>query len=601
MLALLLAVASYAVNPPPRALAADPDTDSYTAVVKYYDNIQMKYIVQHGIDEWWTTTGDIPIGGFTDPSQPGVQLIDQAYCVDATVAFHSSDDTSTTWPAGVTTDTAPGYVVVSPLAVSDSVRANLPSLYWLAVNGFRGERGTTNNNLADIQAAYANLESQYGTQIDETIAIMATKAAIWRYTDPTFALLSTSLTADPENPTPTEHARYQLMIALMRALVNDARTGGPTLTATTLEVVFYDKEAAFTEEYGSYYYGPITATDVVSNAGGSTGTPDNIYLSISGQYASDITFVNAAGPTAVALPEAEAYGSTDKEPYVASGDSFYLKIPADSKALIDAGQPNVNFRYIALHGLGKAADVTYSDTPAIMAYQNPASATGEQSWSYVQAFIGFVNNMQASLYGQGHLFINGSDAAATIDVNKLVLGATDLVDAGSFVLTLEVYDNNLGKWVRVPLIPTDSTADPSGNITGASGLVNASPDGVFSLACDDTAHIYNLPLGNYRISEQTSVDGYTAVHQLDSYDPEPGFEAEAILSPQVAGHNVSFTNTILPKPVVPDTPGTPDDEIPKTDDGAGLPLLLLAVVLAACGGSACVAGMLLRRRRQIND
>ncbi|MDR2586837.1 MAG: thioester domain-containing protein, partial [Coriobacteriales bacterium] len=214
---LLVLVCAFLAFAPQRAEAATPDDSTYYAQVKYYDSIQMKYVVQHGIDEYWTTTGDIPIGGFIDGS--GTRILDQAYCVDATVAFHSASETSTAWPSGVTTDTTnPGYVVVSPLAVSPNVRANLPSLYWLAVNGFRGERGGA-NNLADIRQRYAALETQYGTPIDETIAIMATKAAVWNFTDPTFALLSTSLTKDPANPTPAEAARYKLMVALMRNLV----------------------------------------------------------------------------------------------------------------------------------------------------------------------------------------------------------------------------------------------------------------------------------------------------------------------------------------------------------------------------------------------
>jgi LPXTG-motif cell wall-anchored protein len=571
-----------------KAEAAGPEPSTYTAVVQYYDTIQMKYIVQHGIDDYWTTTGDIPIGGFIDGS--GFNLIDQAYCVDAKVVFHSSPETQTTWPSGVTTDTTPGYVVASPLAVSDNVRANLPSLYWLAVNGFNGQRGGV-NNLADIRANYAALEAQYGTPIDETIAIMATKAAIWHYTDPTFAMLSTSLVPDPANPTPEQKARYELMVALMKDLVNDARIGGTTLTTTTLDVVFNNGSAKFELDGTDYYYGPIEASEQISNAGANAGTPQEVYLTASGMYASDVSFVDGDTAAASPLPVATLYGSQESAPYVVDGGAFYLKIPADSPALIGAYTPSVNFNYFALHGFGKATDVSYDGTPAIMAWQGPAAASeGEQEWTHVQAFIGFVNNMQASLYGQGHLFLRGNNDNASITVSKEVLGATDTVNAGGFVFTLEVYDNNLAQWVPVPLIPGVA---PAGNITGDSGLVGSSPGGVFSLADGNTVQISNLPLGQYRVSEQSSVDGYTTVYQLSSDAEKAGFDATVPLTMQVASRGVTFTNTITPKtPRTPDTPDTPDTTVPATGD-SGMRLLALAAILVAGGMT-----VLLRRRLQ---
>jgi hypothetical protein len=587
-LTLLLAFMVLALSPQ-RAEAAGPDK-AYTAEVKYYDSIQMKYIVQHGIDDFWTTTGDIPIGGFVDGGT-GFSLIDQAYCVDAKVVFHGSSETTTTWPSGVTTDTTPGYVVASPLAVSDSVRANLPSLYWLAVNGFRGERGGT-NNLADIRAAYAGLETKYGTPIDETIAIMATKAAVWRYTDPTFALLSTSLVPDPANPTPQQQARYELMVELMRELVADARTGGSTLVTTTLEVTFDNGGATFMHDTADhrYFYGPIRANELVSNAGGSTGLPQEIYLTASGMYASDVSFVTTASPFAVvtALPAATMHGSDETALYVADGDTFYLMVDENSHALMNPHTSQVAFQYLALHGFGKATDVVYNGTPAIMAWQDPS--TGEQDWEHVQAFIGFVNNMEASLYGEGHLLLKGNNDNASISLEKKVLGATDIVNAGSFVFTLEVYDNSLNGWVPVPLIPGTT---PTSNIVGASGLDAVSPSGVFSLADGDTVTISGLPLGRYRVSEQSSVDGYTAIHQLTSSSAAEGFAAEVVLDLQAASRGITFTNTLTPRtPEVPDEPEEPDipeTPVPATGD-KGLSLMAFAAVLAA-GGVA----VLLRR------
>jgi hypothetical protein len=544
LLVCVLAAAFLAVTPPREAQAAGADTNTYYAEVKYYDNIQMKYIVQHGIDEYWTTTGDVPIGGFLDGS--GNQLLAQAYCVDAKVAFHGSAETKTTWPKNVTTDTTTnGYVVASPLAVSDSVRANLPSLYWLAVNGFRGELNGA-NNLADIRARYAALENNYKTSIDATIAVMATKAAVWNFTDPTFALLSTSLVPHPDKATDTQKARYRLMVALMKKLVSDARANGLALATTTLNVQFDNSTASFTQSVGDWYYGPIKVNVSSSN---STGTPEEVYLTASGMYASEFAFVNSASFVAVALPKATMYGSQQKAPYVNNGDSFYLKIPAATVgkgALINVNQPTMNFSFLALHGLARSANVTYSGTPAIMTWQGPAaSASGAQDWQHVQAFIGFVENMQASLYGEGHLLLRGNSDNASIQVSKAVQGATDTADAGSFVFTLEVFDTNLSQWVPVPLVPAPLAG---ANISGNAGLTDISPDGVFSLADGSPVNITGLPLGTYRVSEQASVDGYSAVHQLSSGLEEAGFVAEVVLGQLSPSRSVAFTNTITVQP-----------------------------------------------------
>ncbi|MDR2587474.1 MAG: hypothetical protein LBC23_04345, partial [Coriobacteriales bacterium] len=364
------------------------------------------------------------------------------------------------------------------------------------------------------------------------------------FTDPTFALLSTSLTKDPANPTPAEAARYKLMVALMRNLVSDARADGYTLSTTTLDVKFDKEWATFTEDAGgNWYYGPVTVNAQSSNG---TGTTERIYLTASGMYASDFVFMDGASLVAVALHQEPMYGSTTKAPYVDSGESFYIKVPASvaNDALVNIGQKNdMNFAYLALHGLARSQDVTYSGTPAIMAWQGtPAdSPQGEQDWGHVQAFIGFVNNIEASLYGEGHLFMRGNSDGGVIRVSKAVLGATDASNAGSFALKLEVFDNVLDDWVPVPLIPGDG-----GNITGGSGLNGPSPGGLFSLVNGSTVEIINLPLGRYRVSEQTSFDGYSAAYAINSGSLQTGFAAEVTLGMQSTTGTIAFTNTIVP-------------------------------------------------------
>jgi hypothetical protein len=536
--------------------AGDPDS-SYTVVVKYYDSIQMRYIVQHGLDDWWTGAGDVPVGGLkTAPN--GTQLIDQIYCVDAKVGFHGYTGTVTSYPGGTTTDTTDGYTVAAPTTLSDAVSSNLSYLYWLTVNGFRGT--LTSNNLADIRTRYAALEAQYGVPIDSTIAIMATKAAMWKFTDPTFALLSTSLNPNPANPTPTQKARYELMLALVKSMVADARAGASTLTTTKLNVEFNTTSATFTTSAGFYYYGPIQASETVQNAGAGT-TPNTglakIFLSASGMYASDVEFVanNAGAP----LPTDDKYGSDEDAPYVTNGSLFFLRVPdSQTQSLVmDSSMPPVptSFQYLALHGYGKATDVTYNDTPMVIAYQNPG--VGVQNWDTVQAFIGFAHNISASLYGEGAILLKGSSDNCGLTVNKLVVDGTELDEIGSYVFQLLVYDAALDENVPVSLM--EGT-----NITGATvpGTVNS--DGIFSLTDGQTATITGLPVGTYTVEEQQTPEGFSSAFSLNSFAEVPASSVQATLSPLNPSSTISATNTIKPKPEVPDIPKKP--EVPEVPD-----------------------------------
>ncbi|MDR1602622.1 MAG: thioester domain-containing protein, partial [Tannerella sp.] len=196
---------------PPEVKAA-PDPVSYRLIVQYFDGIQIKYTVRHGLDEWWTTTGDIPIG--VAKIGVGDSATGQIYCIDATVPFHSYSGVITTRPGGVTTDSVKNYVVATPFQYSDALRANLKEIQWLTVNGYTG------HNLLAIQTAYGHLGA-----IDDTIALMATKIAIWHYTNERdFSVLTTSLHNTP---------REALMFELMEALIRDAKTQ-PLLGPITL-------------------------------------------------------------------------------------------------------------------------------------------------------------------------------------------------------------------------------------------------------------------------------------------------------------------------------------------------------------------------------
>ncbi|MDR0758029.1 MAG: thioester domain-containing protein, partial [Tannerella sp.] len=291
----------------PEEVKAAPDTASYRLIVQYFDSIQIKYIVRHGLDEWWTTIGDVPIGvakGGNNDSVTG-----QIYCIDATVPFHSYSGVKTSWPDGVTTDSVRNYVVATPFQYSDALRTNLDAILWLTVNGYTG------HNLTAIQG-------NYGTNIDSTIALMATKIAIWHYTNERdFSLASTSL--DTKDP-----ARAAVMRQLVDALIRDAKVGATTFASLNVSIAkstspaagFFPITLGPPEPVGDYYYyyGPFVVNESVSNGSG-TFKLDSIFLSVGGVASEGVKFVkNSYGTpsTNIPLSEADMYGTSQKQPYV---------------------------------------------------------------------------------------------------------------------------------------------------------------------------------------------------------------------------------------------------------------------------------------------
>jgi hypothetical protein len=594
---ILLVVMVAFVSMPPITVHAAGDID-YTVVVEYRDSVQMQYIVRHGIDDWWTGRGDVPIGGVSATIGGGV-LSQQVYCIDAKVAFHSEVGKvggGTSYSGVVTTDTAPGYAVASPLVLSDTVRANLPSLYWLAMNGFNGDFDGV-NNLSSIQSTYGALSSLHGGEpIDATIALMATKAAMWHFTDPTFALLSTSLNPIPANATLTQKNRYELMVNLMKAMIADAKTGGSSIATTKLEVNFdlsTGPAALSALDNGFYYFGPITATETEKQPGGasaSPGTPKDIFLSASGIGASDIIFVNGGSNSATELPKGELYGTNEMGPYIANGVSFYLKIPAVSSSLHSMGVGNTNpFHYLALHGLGKAEGVLYEGTPAVIVGQD--ISTGAQDWNRIQAFIGFVESAHASLYGEGSVLLKANTDNLTIHISKSVGGATNDISSVAdiqWVFGLEVRGATESTWGPVPL-------ELGTNITGA-GSVNGN---LFTLKDGDVAVITGLPQGRYRITEQQVTGSYTPSFDArdsynnlsfgtSAYDPATAsFEGALDSNAHLAGY-LTVTNTILPNPPQPPGP-SPQGPSPRTGDSSDIPLWAVVGCIGLAGLGLCVA------------
>ena len=389
----------------PAAAADGP----YWVEMKYYDSVQIKYKVEHVPGTLDTVTADIPIGGIAG-------VIDQLYCSDAIVPFHpyASKGGYTSWPGGVTTDKVPNYQPATPHVLSDTARANLNQLYWLVINGFHGtgynaktqKFATSNTSTGDsdhqsIRSRYASLEGgDPGQQIDEVIALMATKTAIWHFSNPSFILLSSSLETDSSRTQLANQNRHKLMLKLYDALVQDANKETengkkqpftePALKVTvvperpeipaTSDVPAQPAIPAGVYHYlpiqGSYYYGPITVQGKVRDH--ENVTIDKFFLDVSGYGADGVSFVKDMGdgldlgmmpnPNNMPLNEDQLYGSEQSRPYVREGEPFWLRIPKERAERFSLSSSDVAGGLV-VHALARTPeDVSYNDTPMIVVY-----------------------------------------------------------------------------------------------------------------------------------------------------------------------------------------------------------------------------------------
>ncbi|MDR2136756.1 MAG: Cys-Gln thioester bond-forming surface protein, partial [Synergistaceae bacterium] len=525
-----------------------------TVVMKYYDSIQIQYLVEHAPGTLDAVTGDIPIGGIEG-------VIDQLYCVDARVPFHSYADTHdmTTWPGGVTTDRVPNYRPATPLALSDSARANLNQLHWVVLNGFHGtgynaktkKFGTS--NLDVVRPKYVELETRYGTDIDDVIALMATKVAVWHFSNPSFLLLSSSLQKDPSRTQTENENRYKLMIALYKTLVDDANKA----TENGRKPPYKEGEAPFfkvkldntsssvhnNQAIGNYYYyGPIKATGEGEVEGG-TKTVRPIFLSVGGYAAEGVSFVQDLGGTpniTQPLSEAALYGSGESRQYVDAGSSFWLKIPVSRAA---SSLPSDVAGGLVVHALGRTTSAVTQDTPTIVVYEDPT--TGVQDWNEVQAFIGRVNERHEStftVYGEDSLYIpatGGGYLNGDITIEAVHYG-TDEQKATDYTYEITVRPASGFGFTPVTLVPGVNIDNE--NSTRVPGT---STEGVFKLQHGEKIHITNLPSGEYHI-QQTGYteDSSTTPNVVGGDQGSSGRVAHLSLAPRTSpSSKVTFTVT----------------------------------------------------------
>ncbi|MDR1292540.1 MAG: thioester domain-containing protein [Clostridiales Family XIII bacterium] len=416
------------------AYAAEPDpADTFDAVVHYDDNIQIEYLEMNKDGTFSDVTGDIQLGVLEDTNRNAI--IRQLYCAAATILFHNAPDKDiiiTHPPGNPYVDIASGYVIATPDIAEDSnardFAQNMKQVMWLVANGYYGDNtglSVNNASVKDLVARYPDIGLSASPN-RARIAVIATKIAIWQFTDPMVAILRTSLNKDDQ----------EIMYRLVKALKADANAyaaeDSPAPIGMQMDLFIDDNEAHYvtlpgvTAANNRYFYGPFTVEN--RNTEISSVNMDEIFLSVSGRNVGDINFVHDenGSPTTAALAKATEYGypelpTTDsyRAPFVMDGEKFWLNIPD-----IDSYQ---NLSGITINAEARASDVAYTmATPQLVVYGDPAKTNGAQVWNEIQAFVGLMAaGSKGNIYGKAKIALHGGMPLTPghVSVTKLLLDA----------------------------------------------------------------------------------------------------------------------------------------------------------------------------------
>jgi hypothetical protein len=534
------------------AFAADApvvDGNTYTVELSYDDNIQINYQHRDGvaIDDWWRGNGDIPLGGASLGRAAGA--IPQIYCVDAAVPFHSRVSAmggTSAWQGGKSTDTVPNYVVASPEALPDALKAHWDELAWLAVNGYSDAA-----SLTEMNSRYQDLRDNTGTleDFDYDVAVMATKVAIWHFTNPDVAYFSTSFLAEsvreanrtqgmqPQNtPSGVKHRQF---VALAKRLVEDATAHAKDPAAKPLNLpqmeLAIEKAQEFDPEGVAVsqdtpagprtvtYYGPYRITD-----NGALKIDDPVFLEMDGTKDSDFASIgfyikNPNGSFEPIPGNLQKYGGDHTGSGIEKGKDFYIGVLAGR-----------SLNGVSITALARATTQAAIETPVVLVHQNPE--TGEQDWDAVQAFIGLANaNVDVTVYGQAILPL--SSATGMLQVSKS--GAGD-IKGKEFSFKLTYANGNPVKLGDLRIPPYDR--DKYSRIVYGDGR-----DGVFKLTAGtaDAAFSWTLPLGEYKLTELSGAD-YKVSYRHNQDPPENGSVVSVSLLNENIPEVVRFTNTPIP-------------------------------------------------------
>ncbi|MCL1983194.1 MAG: Cys-Gln thioester bond-forming surface protein [Clostridiales bacterium] len=479
------------------AYADDPDP-MYTVALRYFDNIQITYTGHYPSGDVWGQTGDVPIGGCVIPDQEIVS--GQIYCADPFVAFHSNANAVSVWDNGSTLDTVQNYTVAAPWAMSSAMQTYYDEVAWIVLNGYRGDF-LSDDYISDESVARLNKAYPKIGAIDKTIALMATKIAVWRIVmADSIVILKTSLDSKP--------AQRKTMDDLADALVSDARAKKLTaLKATSLSLEIVGKEGAELTGTGPYYYGPLRVNAKLENLPSGSNGPfelSQIYLTAAGINADDIKFVDSAH---LPLDTGIVYGTSSIEQCLdgqvfgagngLESDDFYLEIPT-----LRADEKNLKITAMA-----KAAKIPLLEgTPITFVYCTPGG-NGVQEWEEVQAFVG------------------GAGDGMEIDLYAMDVLNTDVTVTGDIYLVKEVENGGLGDEFAFRLY-TSASNDFStaaqvllndGFVLPAKGRVNTENNTIETE--EGWVEITGLPADKfYWIEEVGQPGGYTTEYKIDIAD-----------------------------------------------------------------------------------
>jgi hypothetical protein len=399
------------------AYAETDDPDTFDAVVHYNDKIQITYLVMNKDGTFTQGPGDIQLGVL---NAGGQTVIRQLYCAAATVHFHTSN--IITHPSGQPyVDEANGYVLATPDradADTTELARNMDQVMWLIKYGYYGD----NTGLSVNNTSVKSLEARYpGIGLSDTpnraeIAVIATKIAIWHFTDPMVAILSTSLSkAD-------QIKMYDLVKALIAGANEYAEGGSPAPIGMQMDLEIDDSAAGFTTIAATaanelYYYGPLT---VKSTSDDIQNNMDKIFLTLGGRYGSSRLVKDDGGlPINEPLDEDIAYGNPNlpypefDEPYVTAGQKFWVE--ASSYSCPDLSG-------VTIDAEARANSVTFTEaTPQLVVY---GASDGTQDWTEVQAFVGLMETgAKGDIYGRARLDLHGGVGLAPghISVTKIML------------------------------------------------------------------------------------------------------------------------------------------------------------------------------------
>jgi len=505
----------------------------YRMVLRYYDPIQITYNISYPANDdrgEWTGPEDVPIGGVGTPNASNEFAIDsyiasQIYCVDPFMAFHSlvpGLGGNFQWNGGAMADTVSGYVEAAPWVQSGAMQAYGSAVAWLATNGYRGVFNYGGTDDAESQASLARLNAMFPdlAPISKTVAVMATKVAIWKVVaGDSVGIQSTTLDGTPDR------AKFDTLVTDLVTASESASTGTPIpgqLATTSLGLAIDDSTATYdtTTDPTMDYYGPLTATATLTNpaSGASLADMTQVFLTANGVNSTGVQFVSQKSSSA-SLPSGTLPGTAESVQYVAgsgagdtwTSDQFYLAIPS--------GRTPARGDQLVVNAMAQAPGIAVQDgTPVVFAFQQDG---GVQDWNAIQAFIGGLSQGQVTdLYGET-TWSTGDTSLGNLYVSKQVVNASPNDQSEPF--TFAVYSStdptdtnparvNLTDYPVRGASSVNTTDNTFTLLNGSLGILAGLPMTVNSADVDNPDYYYwveevGLPTTGYESPSLTITSG----------------------------------------------------------------------------------------------